>query len=468
MSEETKTQSMRTLPQVDKVLRHERMVHAQQTTSREVLARLTRDELSRQRQSLSNGESLDDLDAIIDTILARLERLHAAGIKRVLNGTGVILNTNLGRAPLGTTVVERIAAALPGYSNLEISLASGKRGERTAVLEELLSILIGSERAIVVNNNAAAVMLAVGALASGKEVIVSRGELIEIGGSFRLPDVIVAAGGRLREVGTTNRTRIADYRSAVNEQTGLILKCHRSNFAITGFTEEVSLAELVQVGKETGVPVMEDLGSGAIVDLSKLGLADEPTVGSVIEAGIDAVLFSGDKLLGGVQAGIIAGKKTVVERMRKYPIYRALRADKLILTVLEGTLAQYLSNQPEKSVPAMRMASLTQDELQHRVDALVARMQGGFKNLRCSRIATVGAFGGGTLPSAQLPGWGVHVSAPGFDASVLAARLRGCEPPVVAIVSDEKVTIDLRTILPEEEESLVAALTQMDQSLALK
>jgi L-seryl-tRNA(Ser) seleniumtransferase len=364
-------------------------------------------------------------------------------------------------------IVERLSGLLPGYCSLEIDLKTGKRGERTKVLEELLSLLTGCEAAIVVNNNAGAVMLAVSALSYGKEVIVSRGELIEIGGSFRLPDVIVSAGGVLKEVGTTNRTRADDYRKAVTPNTGILLRCHRSNFAITGFTEEAAMGDLVKLSKETGVPLLEDLGSGAIFDLSSLGLKAEPTVGSVIQAGVDLVLFSGDKLLGGVQAGIVAGKRELVERLRKHPIYRALRADKLIITILEGVLSQYLSPEPQTTVPLLAMASCPSESLRQRAENLCSRLLARVKVLRTQICPASSAFGGGTLPDQTIPSFGLEIHAP-VSCEKLVEKLRAAEPPVVPIVSDGKVILDLRTILPEEEPLLMAALEQVDQELQSK
>ncbi|HEY9777387.1 MAG TPA: L-seryl-tRNA(Sec) selenium transferase [Planktothrix sp.] len=457
----------RSLPQVDKILRHPLVDAAASRIRRDILAELTRRRLESYRKNLARGDSssIPDLDALAASIVADAEALLAGGVRRILNGTGVILNTNLGRAPISPAVVERIAKILPGYCSLEIDLDTGKRGERTAVLQELLSLLTGCQAAIVVNNNAAAVMLAVSALAHGKEVIVSRGELIEIGGSFRLPDVIVSAGGLLREVGTTNRTRADDYRKAIGDSTGLILKCHRSNFAISGFTEETSLADLVKISSETGIPVIEDLGSGALIDLSVVGLKEEPTVSSVLQSGADLVLFSGDKLLGGLQAGIVAGKSAFVDQLRRHPIYRALRADKLVIAILEGVVAQYLQPMPEKSVPLLTMASLAASDIERRAQAVAQRLHPQLKAMRVGVAPVQSAFGGGTLPTELLPSFAVQLSSDAHSSEKLVKILRASEPPVVPIVNDGKVLIDLRTIQIEEESLLIDVLLTLDERL---
>ncbi|MCA9801902.1 MAG: L-seryl-tRNA(Sec) selenium transferase, partial [Cyanobacteria bacterium HKST-UBA02] len=344
------------LPQVDLVLRQPVLEELVSVIDRSYLTVLVREELARLREGLrSAGGESPEAEVIAGKVAVSARALLSGGLERVINATGVVLNTNLGRAPLPESVLAAMKEIGSGYSSLEIDLESGKRGERTRRTSRLLGLLTGSEMAIVVNNNASSVMLAVAALANGEEVIVSRGELIEIGGSFRLPDVIAGAGGTLKEVGTTNKTRLSDYRNAINDRTGMILKCHRSNFEITGFTEEAGLEELVSLSRESGVPVVEDLGSGAFFDMSRFGLQREPTVRDSIEAGAGLVLFSGDKLLGGPQAGIAAGSRALVEKLRKNPMYRALRADKLVIAILENVLSLYLSPHPEKEVAVLAL-----------------------------------------------------------------------------------------------------------------
>jgi len=470
MSDETKTAKPAYLPQVDKVLRHELLEKQKKIIRPDLLTILTRQILSSYREQKNSAVTIDQIAAEVD---ARVRHLTSGGLKKVINATGVILNTNLGRAPLPPSVIGKTSQALQGYSSLEIDLDTGKRGERTAFIEDLLGVLIGSEAAIVVNNNAAAVMLAVQALAWQKEVIISRGELIEIGGSFRLPDVIESAGGILKEVGATNRTRIADYRKAISSNTALILKCHKSNFAITGFTEETAVKDLVALSLESGIPLIEDLGSGALFDLSQIGLDYEPTVSSVIECGIDMVMFSCDKLLGGVQAGVVAGKRSLVEKLRKHPIYRALRADKIIIGILEGVFAQYLSPQASESIPALKMASCRQETLQDRAGKFSRLANKKLGTLELTEAPLESAFGGGTLPSQILPSWGVKLAlrtavtkrGPNISSDKLSSLLRAAPIPVIAMVTDNNLLLDFRTIMQDEEDILMAALEHADDAI---
>jgi seryl-tRNA(sec) selenium transferase len=345
-----------------------------------------------------------------------------------------------------------------------MDLSSGKRGERTQLIKRLLKVLTGCESAIVVNNNASAVMLAVSALARGKEVIVSRGELIEIGGSFRLPDVVTSAGGILKEVGTTNRTRAADYKNAISPNTGLILQCHRSNFEVTGFTEEASLTELVEIGRASGVPVGLDLGSGALIDIAQFGLRHEPTVDEVIGAGVSLVMFSGDKLLGGPQAGIIAGNSELVGKLRKDPMYRALRVDKLIITLLESVLGEYLKVRPEGHVPVYSLAAVPAPHIKERVEKFANRITAQL-NLAADElkvVETVSTLGGGSLPGQSLPSFGLQLTTGKFkSAGKLSAALREAEPPVISIIQDDKVIVDFRAVLPTDEKDLERVVVEL-------
>lgn len=462
------------MPQVDKVLRHPRVVALEGKVRRQFLAELTRREMAAMRKSGSEGDL--SAEALLDDIAVRIERkvddILSGNLQRVLNGTGVILNTNLGRAPLPESTAAMLADLAQGYCNLEVELESGKRGERTAYLDELLGILTGCDKAIVVNNNASSVMLAVSALAQGKEVIVSRGELIEIGGSFRLPDVITIAGGILKEVGTTNRTRIDDYRKALSNNTALILKCHRSNFEMSGFTEETSLEDLVGLGAARGLPVLQDLGSGAFVDIACFGLKHEPTVSESIKCGVDAVMFSGDKLTGGLQAGIIAGKKDTVEKMRRNPMYRAVRGDKLFIGLLESVFVKYLAPEPEKSVPVISMASCDVEKLKERASTFCQNAAGKLPFLRLEVVATESAFGGGTVPSQTIPSYGVHIfpdeRGPGMNAASLAHLLRTSSPPVIPFVRAEQVIVDFRTISVAEEDALASSLALVSRRMAAR
>lgn len=464
--------SQQNIPQVDKVLRTPLLAAKELEIKRELLAELTRRELSRIREELLAGTiaSCPSPEEIAATVASEADRLANGALHRLINGTGVILSTNLGRAPIPETVLARMLEVGKGYSNLEIVLDSGKRGERTELISELLSLLTGCEAALVVNNNASAVMLTVDALAKGKEVIVSRGELIEIGGSFRLPDVIVSAGGTLKEVGTTNRTRARDYADAISDKTGLILKCHRSNFEISGFTEQASLDELVEIGKAKGIPVAEDVGSGALFDISKLGLRKEPTIDLQIRAGANLVMFSGDKLLGGPQAGIIAGESKWLEKLRKSPMYRALRADKLIIAIIESVLGSYMRPCPETIIPALALASVSPEKLKERGQSLIEALDKKLKEskngtLKLRLVKTKSTLGGGSLPGQTLDSYGLELEKEKTSAQKLARRLRSGSkglPPVVGIISENRLIIDLRCVMADDEKDLIDVIIGAD------
>jgi L-seryl-tRNA(Ser) seleniumtransferase len=465
------------LPQVDRVLREPLLVAKEQEVRREILAGLTRAVLNDYRTNeCQTADSIEVMEVtarqVAEKVCGRIEKVLAGRLRKVINGTGVILNTNLGRAPLPAKVVADLIPLLSGYSSLEISLGSGKRGERIETIEEILRLLTGCEAALVVNNNAAAVMLAVRALAFGKEVIISRGELIEIGGSFRLPEVVEAAGGILREVGTTNRTRASDYAAAINEKTGLILKCHRSNFAITGFTEEADEKELAGIARKNSLPIAHDLGSGALIDLGELGLTHEPMVQETL-AHADIVMFSGDKLLGGTQAGFVIGQKRYIEVLRKQAIYRALRPDKLAIALAESILCQYLRPDVSENIPVHRMAKASQEQLKQRAQGLAIDLNTRLKKLNCLAVPTTSAFGGGTTPAQELPSYGLCLctadgAAPrtaNASANKLAAMLRENHPAVISIIVEDQVTIDLRTVDQSEELELALAIEAIDQRL---
>jgi L-seryl-tRNA(Ser) seleniumtransferase len=373
----------------------------------------------------------------------RLAALETPSLRRVINATGVILHTNLGRAPLGPM------AALAGYSNLEYDLAAGRRGKRDTHTASLLERLLGAP-GLAVNNNAAAIFLALQELAPDGEVVVSRGELIEIGDGFRIPDIMARSGAVLREAGTTNRTRIDDYRSAINERTRLLLRVHPSNFRISGFTARVELRELVALGRERGIPVYEDLGSGCVVDLRPFGI-EEPLVSDSLKAGADLVSFSGDKLLGGPQAGILAGRPEIVARLRRNPLYRALRLDKLIYQALESTLRNLLLERWE-AVPALAMIRQTADEIRVRAEHLLARVPG----LDAELAPGSSVIGGGATPEQAIPTWLIAIRCPNLAEA--ECRLRAGDPPVVARIEDDRLMLDLRTVSPAEEEELIAAL----------
>lgn len=452
------------LPQVDLILNQadiEQLVK-NENVDRSVLAKLAREVLQEKRLQLQQDQNEDGLqpEFIAELVKAKWLQLSKNRMSRVINATGVILNTNLGRAPLAESIANEISELITGYCNLEYDLNKGERSHRTKNVSRLIQILTNAQEALVVNNNAAAVMLAICAIAQGKEVIVSRSELIEIGGSFRLPDVILAAGGKLKEVGTTNKTRLQDFASAISQETACILKCHQSNFKIIGFTNEVKASDLAALCKERNIPFLHDLGSGSLVNIDEFGLDHEPTVQECIDEGADLVLFSADKLLGGGQAGIIAGRKDLVSKLANHPIYRTLRLDKLNIALLESVLLSYLKTDVFQSMPALKMAKYSVEDLKKRAENFVQSISKESKGLlEINPIGTTSTFGGGSLPGQTLESYGFSLTATGdFKASQLVKYLRRWKTPVIAIVQKEKVVLDFRTILPEEEAELLSAI----------
>jgi L-seryl-tRNA(Ser) seleniumtransferase len=401
--------------------------------------------LEAERQSIRCGQARPDRSLIsrVESALAELER---PSLRCVINATGVILHTNLGRAPLGSSMVAS------GYSNLEYDLDSGKRGKRDVHARDLIERLTGAP-GIVVNNNAAAVFLALHELAAGGEVVVSRGELIEIGDGFRIPEIMERSGAVLREVGTTNRTHIGDYRSAINERTRLLLRVHPSNFRISGFTSQPELRELTALGRERGIPVYEDLGSGCMVDLRPFGI-DEPLVAESLAAGADLVSFSGDKLLGGPQAGILAGNPEIVARLRRNPLFRALRVDKLTYQALGATLRNVLLERWDE-IPAVSMIRQTAEEIHERAEGLLKR----FPDVRARILPGKSVIGGGSTPDQSLDTW---LISPDSDSMQSERRLRSGDPPVVARIENDRLVVDLRTVLPEQEGDLGGRLQELE------
>jgi len=462
-----KPELLRNLPAVDELLRRAEIAALVAREGHAVVTDALRAVLGRLRTEVSEGR----LDAAgIELALAgiaaatekQLRQSLAYALRPVINATGVILHTNLGRAPLSDAAVARIAEVATGYSNLEFDLTSGERGKRDVHADRLFRRLLDPDATlgvatVVVNNNAAAVLLALNTLAEGGEVVVSRGELVEIGGSFRIPDVMAKSGAVLKEVGTTNRTRLADYERAITERTKLLLRVHRSNFEIVGFTEQPALAELAALGKSRGISVMEDLGSGALLDLAALGVASEPGVVESLRAGVDLVTYSGDKLLGGPQAGILSGKADLVARIRSNPIFRALRVDKLTYAALEATLLAYV-RQDHESIPALCMMRLPAGEIRTRAEALAARLAKSSPRLKVEVVEGESVIGGGSTPGARLPTWLLAVTAEGLSADELSARLRAADPPVIARVEEGRVLLDLRTVFPEQDAAVQAWL----------
>lgn len=426
--------SLRDLPSIDKLLADERLADE----PHELALVVARSVLERAREEIRAGREPAPL---LDAVLEELGRARRPSLRRVLNATGVLVHTNLGRAPLADAALERVREVGSGYSNLEYDLQGGERGSRQDHLRTLLRRLTGAEDALVVNNNAAAVLLALAALAEAREVVVSRGELIEIGDGFRIPEVLMRSGARLIEVGTTNRTRAEDYERAIRPETAVLLRVHQSNFRVVGFSEQPRLAELAEIARRHEVRLVDDLGSGALAVLG-----DEPTPAESLRAGADLVCFSGDKLLGGPQAGIVVGKAELVERLRRHPLQRALRADKLTLAALEGTLALALSPETRDRIPVLRMLHEPVEQVRARAERLAELLGGEVEE-------TVARVGGGALPLAELP------SAACAIEEELAEPLRLGEPPVVAIVRDGRTLLDCRTLSDAESEEVAAAVS---------
>jgi L-seryl-tRNA(Ser) seleniumtransferase len=455
----------RLLPSVDELLRGAELATLIAQEGQAAVTDAARAVLARLRSEIAagqlDGETLEiALPGLAGAVERQLRVALTYSLRSVINATGVILHTNLGRAPLAASALDHMRETATAYSNLEFNLAAGERGRRDVHVDRLFrKLLDGSTAAevstIVVNNNAAAVLLALNTLAEGGEVIVSRGELVEIGGSFRIPEVMTKSNATLREVGTTNRTRIADYEQAINDKTRLLLRVHRSNFAITGFTEQPDIADLVKVAHRHKIPLAEDLGSGALFDLRSIGLSDEPDVLACLRAGVDVVTYSGDKLLGGPQAGLLSGRSDLIARMRSNSLFRALRVDKLTYAALEVTLVSYLKRDHD-AIPALRMMRLPAEEIGRRAEVIAARIQS--TRLRAEVIDGDSVIGGGAAPSSVLPTRVLALSAEGLSADQLAARLRASDPPVVARVEDGRVLLDLRTVFSAQDETLAQAL----------
>ena len=469
----SKSELFRKLPSVDEVLRVAEITQIAQLDGVAAVTDAVRAVLSRMRQEIAAGR-LDTagidlaLSGISEAVERQLRKTLTFSLREVINATGVILHTNLGRAPLTFSAFEHIRETSAGYSNLEFDLESGERGKRDVHVDRLFRKLLtdgarpvspqpeASPATIVVNNNAAAVLLAMNTLAEGGEVIVSRGELVEIGGSFRIPDVMSKSHAVLREVGTTNRTRISDYANAITDQTRLILRVHRSNFEITGFTEEPCLDELVGLARDRKIPLMEDLGSGALLDLSLVGISNEPGVLDSLRSGVDVVSYSGDKLLGGPQAGIISGRADLIPRMRTNSLFRALRVDKLTYAALEATLLAYVKRDFD-AIPVLRMMRFTKQDIGKRAEVIAGKIRSNIVGVEVVDGESV--IGGGAAPTAVLPTRQLAMTCQGLSADEIAARLRASNRPVVARVEHGRVLLDLRTVFPEQDELLTNILS---------
>jgi len=459
---------LRKIPKVDELLAAAEIKELLGVHPLEVVREGIRNGLERLRQAILRAEKTEDITDETFT-LPRLLPLFAEEIakqvnphlRRVINATGVVIHTNLGRSPLSERALKQIEAVSKGYSNLEYDLIKGARGSRYTHVEEILLRLSKAEGGMVVNNNAGAVLLALNTIATGKEVICSRGELVEIGGAFRIPDVMAKSGGTLREVGTTNRVHLRDYEEAISDNTGLLLKVHTSNYRVVGFTSEISLEELVQLGKKHDLPVMNDLGSGCFIDLSAYGMEKEPTVQEAVRSGADVVTFSGDKLLGGPQAGIILGKKKLIDAIQANPLNRALRIDKLTLAAMEATLIAYLSEGGAiQEIPCLRMLTIPLAELQKRAKRLQQLLEQEIQGAAIEIIQSTSQVGGGALPLQDLPTWAVAVKPNKASVEALETELRNQHPPIIARIIDDRLCLDLRTIQADEFRTLAHGIAQ--------
>lgn len=455
----------RRIPKTDVLLMDERIQNMIKVQGKAVVMDAIHMELAYFRSLVkkeTDGELLENrLRFLINHIEENVEKIKCANMRPVINGTGTILHTNLGRAPLSEKHMKHILKVASGYSNLEYNLEQGKRGERYAHFESLLCKLTGAEAAMAVNNNAASVLLILSTLASGGEVITSRGELVEIGGHFRIPDVMEQSGAVLREVGTTNKTRLDDFERAINEQTRGILKVHTSNYRIIGFTESVSLEELVSLGEKYGLPVIEDLGSGVLINLENYGLSHEPTVQESVQKGVDVVCFSGDKLLGGPQAGIIVGKKTYIEQMKKNPLTRVLRIDKFTAAALEQVLLEYLSEeQALQNIPVLRMITKPREELEKKAADLQEMLCSCELAADIEIVPCDSQIGGGALPLEKIPSVAIAICPHFISVNQLEKRMRSFPVPVIPRIAEDRVLLDMRTI---EEDSFSGIVRQLQQ-----
>jgi L-seryl-tRNA(Ser) seleniumtransferase len=461
--------TLRALPSVDQLVRALGGRSEIAGMPRARLTEMARETLAAERRRvLAQSAAPADVATLADRVVETGRRAGVFSLRPLINAQGVVLHTNLGRALLSSLALERVAAVGAAYSNLELDLVSKERGSRYSHVEALLRRLTGAEDALVVNNNAAAVLLALETLAHGKEVVVSRGELIEIGGEFRIPDIMLRSGAVLREVGATNRTHLRDYADVIGPDTALLLKVHTSNYRVVGFTADVSSRELTELGRSQRIPVMEDLGSGSLVDLRPWGFPYEPTVPEVVASGVDLVTFSGDKLLGGPQAGIVVGRRAIVSRLKKNPWNRALRIDKFTIAALEATLYAYESGTAQQTIPTLRALTEPLADVRQRARRVLGRLPRGVRDRLAPRIVEDHAeVGGGALPTVQLPTAGISLGASPAAARALDAALRVGEPPVVGRMLDDRLYLDCRTVLPSQVAVLATAIAHAADSLAL-
>ena len=454
-------QKLSQLPQVDECLKSPLGRKWLESHYRKIVIRSIREVIDSKRKEILDGKSPKiSIEAIAEDIERLIRQYSSYKLRPLINASGVVIHTNLGRAILSDRAIENVLATAGSYSNLEYEISKGKRGKRYSHIKNIICELTGAEDAVVVNNNAAAVLICLDTFAKGKEVIVSRGELVEIGGSFRIPAVMQSSGAILREVGTTNKTHLSDYENALCGNTALFLKVHQSNYKVIGFTEEVPVEQLVKLGREFKIPVVDDLGSGCMISLKKYGIHDEPTVQDVISSGVDLVTFSGDKLLGGPQSGIIVGKVKMIQKIQKNPMLRAMRIDKMTFAALEATFMQYLDEEEViRNIPTMRMLIQTQETIRKRARKILSSLKKSIsERAGLDIIPGQSRAGGGSLPEADFPTFSVSIKPLGFSVNELEKRLRLGDPPVIARIKEDVMLIDARTVQDREVKVLVGCI----------
>lgn len=465
---DNKKELLKQIPKIDEVLRDQRLFVLLKSTARDLVVESVRDVIDEFRGQILKWQENEPLtlnyDSMIDRIVAKINNKKQKSLRPVINGTGTILHTNLGRARLSMETCKSVAEAAASYSTLEYDLNLGARGSRHNHIEKLINKITGTEAAMAVNNNAAAVLLCLSSLANGKDVIVSRGELVEIGGSFRIPEIMKQGGANLTEVGTTNKTTIEDYRNAIlDDRTGVLLKVHTSNYKIMGFTAEASLKELVQLGNETGIPVVYDIGSGLMVNLQQYGV-DEPTVLESLKSGIDVILFSGDKLLGGPQAGIIAGKKKYIDKLKKHPLARVVRLDKMTLAALEATFREYLDMEKVKeTIPTLSMITISIEDIRNKAERLAIMIERSTEAFIVKVVESLDQIGGGSTPNLFMPGYAVSIKGKDIPLDWIERNLRRYEVPIIVRINHDQILINLRTVNEDELEKVVEALIYVGQ-----
>lgn len=458
-----KQKLLASLPSVDEILKSDKGLEWQESFPRRYVLKAIREIIEEKRQAILRDELKEiSMESMLPDIQHRVEKLSSFSLKPVINATGVVIHTNLGRSILSDEILENVKKVACGYSNLEYDLGKGERGKRYSHIQRLLNEITGAESSLIVNNNAAAVFVCLTALAKGKEVIVSRGELVEIGGSFRVPDVMASSGAILREVGTTNKTHLHDYEKAINENTALLLKVHQSNFRTIGFTKQVEIEDLATLGRKHNIPVMFDLGSGCLIDLKPSGVHSEPTVQEVVKSGCDIVTFSGDKLLGGPQGGVIAGKTDIIETISRHPLMRAVRVDKMTLSALEAVLMLYIDeDKAKKEIPTLRMLLQDVNEIKARAKKIATRLHREIKE-NVAEIDVVGdssQSGGGALPEIEFKTYVIAIKPKKLSVNKLEERLRHGNPPIIARIKEDALIIDARTMRDREVEALVKGIS---------